>query len=210
MMNPGFELFHYWRSSSSWRVRWALFHKGIDFKSTQVNLLDGESESPEHAARNPAGFVPVLKTHDGHYLTESLAIIRYLEELYPTPSLFPGTALDHAQIWALAEVINSGTQPLQNIPVMDRHTSDPEEKKKWSQGWILQGLDIYEKLAKMSCGKFSHGNELSVADICLIPQCYNATRFEVDFRQFPTISRVYDECHRIESLQKSHPDQYKP
>ena len=191
-------------------MRWALHYKGIPFECTPIGLLDGEAEGAEHRARNPAGLVPVLKTSDGHYLTESLAIIRYLEELYPTPTLFSGTALDHARIWSLAETINSGTQPLQNIPVTNLHSPDPAEQKKWAQHWIRNGLEVFETLAHENAGRFSHGNELTLADLCLIPQCYNAERFDVSFREFPTISRVYDHCMNLESLQKSHPDQYKP
>jgi maleylacetoacetate isomerase len=210
MTDPHFKLYHYWRSSSSWRVRMALEYKKIPFSAVAVGLLNGESESPEHLKRNPAGFVPVLETSDGNYLTESLAIIRYLEELYPTPSLLPGTALDHARIWALAETINSGTHPLQNIPVMQLHSSDPAEQKKWSQHWIRNGLEIFETLSAKTAGKFSHGDQFSIADVCLIPQCYNAARYEVDFRQFPTIARVYDACFGLECQKKSHPDQYQP
>jgi len=209
-MGSGFKLYHYWRSSSSWRVRFAMEYKKIPFEPIAVSLLNGESESPEHLKRNPAGLVPVLETPDGKYLTESLAIIRYLEEIHATPTLFPGTPLDHARIWALAEVINSGTHPIQNPPVVQRHSSDPAEQKRWMQYWIHQGLETYEKLCTAEAGLFSHGDQLSLADLCLIPQCYNATRHGVDFRQFPTIARIHDSCSALESLKKSHPDIYQP
>ena len=210
MNQDRFKLYHYWRSSCSWRVRWALEYKKIPHTLIAVNLLNGESEGPEHLKRNPAGFVPVLETPDGHFLTESLGIIRYLEELYPTPTLFPGTALDRAQAWALAEIVNAGIQPLQNIPTMTFHSSDHEEQKRWNQHWILSGLQTYELLATPHAGKFSRGDELSVADLCLMPQLYNALRHNVDFSNFPTISRIFENCNALESLKRSHPDTHKP
>ena len=157
MITPEFNLYHYWRSSSAWRVRFALHHKGISFNPIAVNLLNGESESEAHLKRNPAGFVPVLEilngTHRGTFLTESLSIIRFLEESHPnSPSLFPGTAIDHAHIWSLAEVINAGTQPLANIPVTDFHSQDAEEKKRWTQHWIRNGLETFETLARTKAG----------------------------------------------------------
>jgi maleylacetoacetate isomerase len=205
MHNPEYKLYHYWRSSTSWRVRWALEIKKLPYTPIHVHLLNGEVESPEHLKRNPAGTVPVLETSEGHLLTESLAIIQYLEELYPQPSLLPGTALDHARIWALAEVVNSGTHPIQNLPVLEKISADPIEQKKWAQFWIRSGLELYEKLSAPRAGNYSYGNELTIADLCLIPQCYNATRYEVDFRDLPTISRVNNSCLPLETLQKAHP-----
>ncbi len=214
---PKFKLYHYWRSSSSWRVRWALEIKGISYDAIPVNLLNGESESEAHLARNPAGFVPVLEIVNPEnalagpeFLSESLSIIRYLEDLFPEPAVLPGSPLDRAHIWSLAEVINSGTQPIQNIPVMALHSSEPAAQKLWAQHWIRHGLEVYESLCSKQAGSFAYGNTLTLADLCLIPQCYNAERYEVDFRVFPTISRIYDSCINLVSLQKSHPDRFKP
>jgi maleylacetoacetate isomerase len=210
MSHPHFTLYHYWRSSSSWRVRIALEYKKIPTEWVHVHLLNGESESAAHLERNPAGSVPVLECDDGEFITESLAIIRYLEELYPTPSLLPGTALDHARIWAMAEVINSGTAPLQSLGVMAYFSEDPAAQKKWSQHWIRSGLETYEKLASKTSGSFSHGDTFSLADACLVPQCYNAARYDIDFREFPTLSKAYDSSMKLEAVQRSHPDHYQP
>ena len=215
MNQPEYNLYHYWRSSSSWRVRFALHYKGIPFHPIPVSLLNGESESPEHLKRNPAGFVPVLEflsgDHQGEFLSESLSIIRFLEENHPTtPTLFPGSAYDHARAWSLAEVINSGTQPIANIPVTHFHSSDPTEQKRWSQHWMKTGLQTYESLCKNQAGQFSYGDQFSIADVCLIPQLYNADRFEVDLSSCPTLLRIRESVKKLPAHSLSHPDAYKP
>jgi maleylpyruvate isomerase len=154
-----------------------------------------------------------LKTgiHAGSFLTESLGIIRFLEETHPeAPTLFPGTALDHARIWALAETINSGTHPLQNIPVMAMHSDDPEAQRRWAQHWIRQGLEVFEKLASREAGSFAYGDHFSLADVCLIPQLYNAERYQVDLSAFPQILRAKAKSAQIPALLKAHPDRFNP
>jgi maleylacetoacetate isomerase len=205
-----FTLYHYWRSSSSWRVRFALEVKKIAYEKIAVNLLNGESESAEHLKRNPAGFVPVLKTSDGHLLTESLSIIRYLDELFPEPPLLPGTAYDRAKIWSLAEIINSGTHPLQNLPVLERVSSDKAVQKTWAQHFIRKGLETYEHACSRHAGRYSYGDSLTVADLCLIPQLYNANRYEVDFSDLSAILRVQQTCEILAPYLASHPDRFKP
>ncbi len=209
-MSTSYLLYHYWRSSSSWRVRWAFEHKRIPFEAIHVGLLNGESESEEHLKRNPAGMVPVLELSDGNRLTESLAIIRYLDEVHPSEPLQPKNPLDRARVWALAEVINSGTAPIQSLNVMYYHSQDPAEQRKWSQHWIRSGLSIYEKLVAGQAGLYSHGDVASLADLCLIPQCYNALRYDIDLSEFPTISRIHESAKLLEPYQKSHPDRYMP
>jgi maleylacetoacetate isomerase len=210
-----YHLYHYWRSSTSWRVRLALEWKKLAYETTHVGLLNGESESPEHLKRNPAGFVPVLElktgTHTGSYLTESLAIVRFLEETHPeAPTLFPGSALDHARIWALAETINSGTHPLQNLPVLAEVSDDLDAQKKWARHWIKHGLSVFEELATRKPGKFSHGDHFSLADLCLIPQIYNAERYNVTLESFPRIQAIQSACRDLPAVLKSHPDHFKP
>ncbi len=212
MSASAYRLYHYWRSSSSWRVRLALEWKGLTAEMREVHLLNGESESAEHIARNPAGFVPVLELLPNHtYLTESLAIIRFLEETHPeAPTLLPGNAVDRAKIWAMAEVINAGTQPIQNIPVAALHSTDPTEQKKWIQHWIKEGLQVFEILSKQSPGKFAYGNEFSLADALLIPQVYNAERWEVSLESFPRIREAIQNSANLEAVLRSHPDRYAP
>jgi maleylacetoacetate isomerase len=207
---PEFTLYHYWRSSSSWRVRFALEVKKIPYEKVAVGLLNGESESAEHLARSPAGFVPVLKVSNGEYLQESLSIIRYLEELYPEPKLLSGTALDRARIWTLAEVVNSGTHPLQNLPVLARVSEDKEVQKTWAQHFIRSGLQVYETMCAKGAGRYSHGDDLSVADLCLIPQLYNADRYGVDYSDLKNILRIQGNVHGLDAYTASHPDRFVP
>lgn len=215
MKDAHYRLYHYWRSSSSFRLRFALEYKGIPFLETPINLLNGESESEAHLKRNPAGFVPVLEIlkgeHQGQFLSESLSIIRYLEMTHPeTPTLLPGTAFDQAKIWELAEVINSGTQPLGNMPVTFFYSENPVDQKRWMQHWTRSGLAVFEAICSKTAGQFSYGDRLSLADICLIPQLYNATRQEVDLAEFPTVLKVQKNAQKLEAFQKAHPDAYKP
>lgn len=209
---PRLRLYHYWRSSSSWRVRWAFAFKGVESEMVPIDLLSGESESPEHLARNPAGFVPALEFIDEEntYLTESLAIIQWIDELVPAPTLLPGSAMDRARIRQLAETVNSGTQPLQNLGAQYRHSDDPVERKKWAQHWNHLGLDVYEKLVRSTAGSYSFGDTLTLADLCLIPQCYNARRFDVDVSAFPIVSRIEAAALKAPSCVASHPDRYAP
>lgn len=207
-------LFHYWRSSSSWRVRWALALKGIPCEFIAVNLLDDESEQPAHLARNPMGFVPALEILNSkssvRFLGESVAIIEWLEEVHPLPTLFPNDPLERARTRQLAEIVNAGTQPVQNLSVTLRHSPDPEEQKKWSQHWIRKGLGAYEKLVQETAGLFSIGNTLTFADLFLIPQCYNAGRNDVPLSEFPTIQKIHEQAIQTEACMKSSPDRFKP
>lgn len=211
-------LYHYWRSSSSWRVRWALAIKGVNCSFHSVNLLNDETESPEHLKRNPHGYVPVLEIQnsatDIAYLSESVAILEWLEETFPkspnVASLYPGPPLNRARIRQLCEVINAGTQPLQNLNVLHLHSNDPQEQKKWAQYWIRKGLHAYETLAAPWAGRFSVGNDLSAADLFLIPQLYNARRQEIAIEEFPLLAKIFAECAQTLPYQASEPDRFKP
>lgn len=208
-------LYHYWRSSCSWRVRWALAIKNVPCEWVAVNLLTDEPESPSHRARNPMGYVPALEILDQphapvHFLGESVALIEWLEETYPEPSLFPKNPLLKARARQLAEMINSGVQPIQNLNVTQRHSSDPQEQKAWNQHWIRNGLQAYETLVKETSGKYSLGDELSYPDLFLIPQCYNALRNEVDLRDFSLVEKIYKAALETEACKASAPDRFQP
>ncbi|MCM0606787.1 MAG: maleylacetoacetate isomerase [Xanthomonadaceae bacterium] len=211
-MTTKLKLYHYWRSSSSWRVRWALTLKNIPHELVAVSLLDGESESAAHRARNPLGYVPVLEISKGEYLFESLAIIQYLEDKYPNPSLLwrSTDSLTRAKIWQLAEIINASTQPLQNLTPQEMYSDDTEKRKSWAKHWNEVGLNAYEVICKETAGEFSVGDELTLADLCLIPQVYNSKRFDVDLSKYPTISRIYERAMREPSCIASEPSQFEP
>jgi len=209
----GLKLYHYWRSSSSWRVRWALDHKGIKTELKAVSLLDGESESPEHRARNPLGYVPALDTPHG-ILTQSSAIVAWLDEISSEPPLYGASTWERARIRQLGAVIAEDTQPIQNLPVLHLHSSDAKEQKKWAQHFIRQGLGAFETLAAGTAGEFSVGDRLSWADLCLIPQLYNADRFGIPVgsqdSEFPLLTRIAQACERLPSYLSSHPSRHEP
>ena len=210
-MNEKLTLFHYWRSSSSWRVRWALKMKKIDgVEYVAVNLLTGESESQTHLKRNPLGFVPVLQVGE-KFLVESVAIIEWLEELIPSPSLFPGNSYDRAQIRSLVEIVNAGTQPVQNLTVTDKITDDEEKRGDWNRFFIRRGLGAYQTLAERSAGKFSVGDQVTAADLFLVPQLYNAARNEIDVeKEFPLLHRIQSDAQKTAEYAASNPDAFKP
>lgn len=216
-------LYHYWRSSSSWRVRWGLALKGIPCEYVAVDLLSGESESPQHAARNPLGYVPVLEFLGGSlhgrsaeapvrpFLAESMAILEWAEEVHPEPRLLAGDAFHRAWIRQLAEVINADTQPLQNLGPQYLHSSEDAGKRKaWAQHWIRNGLAAYESLVIHTAGKFSVGDAITLADLFLVPQCYNAERYEVPLDPYPTVKRISEAALATPEGRASHPDRYKP
>ncbi len=213
-------LYHYWRSTSAWRVRWAMAYKDITPKFVSIGLLDGEAESEAHRARNPLGYVPVLefpeeKDPSRRYLVESLPIIEYLEEVSPQKPLLPTNSRDRAHVRALAETINAGTQAVQNLTVQIylAPDSDPDhaaKRKAWAVHWITHGLEAYEILAAKRSGKFSFGDSLTLADLFLVPQCYGAIRNEISFAHLPTVARAYANALETESYLASEPERFKP
>jgi maleylacetoacetate isomerase len=202
-------LFHYWRSSSSWRVRWALEIKNIKYTSQHIDLLSGESEREPHLSRNPMGYVPALEV-DGKILIESMAIIEWIEETYPEPSLFPKDSIDRAHVRALAEIINAGIQPVQNLNVLDKYSDDAEKRKEWAQYFIRRGFLAYEKLIKKTSGIYSFGDELTMADLFLIPQVYNAKRQNLALHEFPLIEKIFNNALKTDSGKASAPENFQP
>lgn len=209
MTGPRLRLYHHWRSSASWRVRWALALKGVPCDYTHVNIALGETETPEHLARNPLGYVPVLEI-DGVPLLESIAIIEWLEETQPEPRLLPGSALERATIRQLAEIISADTHPLQNLSAQELHSPDPEERKRWARHWIRNGLSAYETIARRSAGIYSVGDSVTLADLCLVPQAYNAERYGIALSDFPTIERIHARATATEACRASAPERYQP
>lgn len=199
-------LFGYWRSSASWRVRVALHLKGIPHEVVPVNLLKAEHRLPEHLARSPLGQLPVLELDDGTCLTQSLATIGYLDALVPTPRLIPLDPVDRAQVWALAEVINSGTQPLQNMTLLQRISDLGGDRMAWGKRAIFEGLSGLQALSAPLRGHFLFGDAPSLADLCLVPQLYNARRFDVDLSTLQPLVDIEARCEAIEAFQLAHPD----
>lgn len=185
-------LYGYWRSSSSWRVRIALHYKGLDFENVPVHLVreGGEQLQSEHLARNPMGQVPVLEV-DGVYLGQSMAILEYLEEQHPEPALLPKAPLQRAEARRIAEVINSGVQPMQNLSLVKRlHADFGADKVAWMRSVIQDGMDRLEQSVAGTPGPFLVGDAPSYAEVCLIPQLFNARRWGCDVSAWPTLLRA--------------------
>jgi maleylpyruvate isomerase len=203
----------YWRSSSAYRVRIALALKGISYEPAFVHLLraGGEQKQPEFLGKNPLGQIPVLELeHDGTtvFLSQSLAIIEYLEERFPTPALLPRDLLARARVRELAELVNSGIQPFQNTGTAKFLTeAAPElDKSRWFRHFIGQGLASLETRARELSGRFLVADEVSLADVLLVPQLYAARRIEVPLEGFQTLLRVEAACLAHEGFAIAHPD----
>jgi maleylacetoacetate isomerase len=205
-------LYTYWRSSSAYRVRLALAAKGVPYRSVPVNLLEGAQRSAEHTARSPMGFVPCLEVN-GEAFVESVAIIELLEALYPEPPLLPKDPFARARVRALVEIVNAGTQPLQNLGVLQKLSSDGEVRKEWIQHFIAKGLGAFEAMMDANAardpgsrGRFAYGDALSMADCYLVPQVYNARRYAVDLARFPRVARVADAVNGTDAGRAAAPE----
>ena len=207
-------LYTYWRSSAAYRVRIAFGLKGVEYEPRFVHLLreGGEQYSPEYRALNPQSRVPTL-VHDGVTITQSLAIIEYLDEIHPNPPLLPLDEAGRARVRSLAQVIVSDVQPLQNTSVT-RYLRGPlgltdEQLAAWLAEWIGRGMGALEaRLARdRETGEFCHGPTPTMADCCLVPQCYSARRFGVDPKQFPTITRIEAACAALPGFAGAAPEQ---
>ncbi|XP_006036016.1 maleylacetoacetate isomerase isoform X1 [Alligator sinensis] len=196
-------LYSYFRSSCSWRVRIALALKGITYDQVPVNLLKdgGQQLAAEFQVVNPMQQVPALKI-DGITLSQSLAIIEYLEETRPNPRLLPQDQKKRAQVRMISDHIVSGIQPLQNLAVLQRVG---EKKLEWAQHYITNGFQALERILKNTAGRYCVGDEVSMADLCLVPQVYNAERYKVDLALYPTITRINKTLLELEAFQVSHP-----
>lgn len=197
----------YWRSSCTYRVRIGLALKGVAYDVVPVNLLEGAQSSEAYVGMNPAAQVPTLELDDGTRLTQSVAILEYLEERVPEPPLLPRDALGRARVRQLVEIINAGIQPLQNLSVLTRLEAAGVDKKEWSVFHIERGLRAYEKLAESCAGQLSFGDAPTLADCFLVPQMYNARRFGIDVeRELPLLFAIDARCATLDAFRAAHPD----
>lgn len=198
-------LYTYWRSSCSWRVRIALNLKGIDFKSIPVHLVKdgGQQLDSDYKSKNPMAEVPTLEI-DGISLTQSVAIMEYLEETRPTKPLLPCDPVARAKVRQISQIIAAGIQPVQNLRVLKKHGI--EHKVDWGQWAINHGFEALEIELTKTAGKFSVGDDVTMADLCLVPQVYNANRFKVDMTKYPTIARIDAALSELPEFKKAHPD----
>ena len=202
-------LYDYWRSSAAYRVRIALNLKGVDYESRQIDLREDEQKSSEYRALNPQGLVPMLEI-DGHRLTQSLAIINYLDLRFANQPLIPASAAERAHVVAMAMAIACDIHPLNNLRVLKYlknelgHSQD--EIDAWYAHWIVEGLPALEAMAAPRAGKFLVGDAPTGADVCLIPQLYNARRFDVPLDDYPTLLRAEENANQLEAFAAAHPD----
>lgn len=197
-------LYSYFRSSCSWRVRIALALKSIDYETVPINLVKdgGQQFSEEFQALNPMKQVPALKI-DGIIIGQSLAIIEYLEETRPTPRLLPQDPKQRGLVRMISNLISSGIQPLQNLSVLEQ--VGQENRLTWAQKAISSGFNALEQILQSTAGKYCVGDEVSMADLCLVPQVANAERFKVDLTPYPTINHINKSLLALEAFQVSHP-----
>ena len=204
------KLYHYWRSSCSWRVRWALALKDLPYESIPVDILAGEHQSAAYLAKNPSGLLPCLDV-GGTLLGESLAILEWLEDVQPTPALLPKDPLQAALARQLALTVVAGTQPLQNPKTLALFLPDAlkEQRPERARTAIRQGLQVFRNVRSRAkpLGPFSLGPTVTVADLCLIPQLYNARRFDIDpATEFPELEAIYQACMATPACQAAAPE----
>lgn len=201
-------LYNYFRSSTSYRVRLALHFKNIPFEYKPINLLKGEQRSAEYLKINPLGGVPTLG-HQGKVIPESFAIMEYLEEVHPEPRLFPQDSYLKARVRQVCEVINSFMHPLGNLKTLQYleklHGYTQEQKDAWVQHWAEQGLETLETTLKEFSGTYCFGDQVTMADLFLIPQLLTCQRFKVDISKYPTLVKINENCLKLEAFKKAHP-----
>ncbi len=192
-----------------YRVRIGLALKGLDYESVAVDLLAGAQHKPAYRAINPQRLIPALDAGDGDIMTQSLAILEWLEETHPEPALLPGSARDRARIRAMAMVIACDVHPLVNIRIgraMEAMDVSPARRSKWSERWIVDGLQVLEPMVEKFGRGFAFGDTPTLADCCLIPQVYSAIRLEIPMSGFPAISAVVEHAARHPAFVAAHPD----
>ncbi len=213
-MAGSLKLYSYWRSSAAYRVRAALHLKQLPCEIVPVHLLanGGEQHAAAYRSLNPQELVPTLL--DGsRVFRQSLAIIEYLDEAHPgAMSLLPSTARDRARVRALAQLVACDIHPLNNLRVMqflEREFSTPQvERERWTRHWIVEGLRAFEAMLadNASTGLYCEGDVPTLADVCLVPQLYNARRAGIDLRAFPTILRIESECLALPAFDAARPE----
>lgn len=205
------QLYTYYRSSAAYRVRIALNLKQLPYTAVPVNLLEGEQLSKEYGAVNPQALVPCLKLEDGSVISQSGAILEWLEECYPEPPLLPAQARDRATVRGMINHIACDIHPLNNISILfylrDQLQAEPGAISDWYSQWIHRGFTGLETQVREGDGEYCWGREVSLADCYLIPQVYNAMRFNVDINPYPALMSVFHHCNTLEAFQHAHPDQ---
>ena len=205
------KLYGYFRSSAAFRVRIAPNLKKLDYETAAIHLRRNDQTKPDYLAVNPQGLVPALED-DGRTLIQSLAIIEYLDEIYPDPPLLPEHPADRARVRALAEIVACDIHPINNLRVLRylTHSLGRNEATivNWYNHWIDAGFRAFERLLVEDgrTGAFCHGDGPGLSDVALVPQVVNAERYRLDLAPYPTIVRIYQSCMALEAFAAAHPD----
>jgi maleylacetoacetate isomerase/maleylpyruvate isomerase len=200
------KLYTYFRSSASFRVRIALNLKGLAYEPVFVHLAKGEHRQPKYTRVNAQALVPTLELDDGTRLTQSLAIMEWLDEKHPSPALLPKDPVQRARVRAISDLIACEIHPLNNLRVLQhlkRLGQTQEQIDTWYRHWIADGLQKVE--AEASGSKFCHGDAPTMADCCLVPQIFNAQRYNSDLAPYPKTMRVFENCMKLEAFDRAQP-----
>lgn len=203
------QLYNYYRSSASYRVRIALALKGLDYEYHSVHLQKNEQLSESYAAFSASRLVPLLRDGE-HVVTQSIAIMEYLDETHPEPALLPKSALERARVRALAFDIACEIHPLNNLRVL-RYLVGPlkvseDDKNRWYRHWVETGLEVVERQLAVQPSTYCHGDTPTMADCVLVPQIFNAKRFECRVDHVPNVMRVFDACMKLDAFEKTRPE----
>jgi maleylpyruvate isomerase len=204
------KLYTYFRSSAAFRVRIALNLKGLEYQAQLVSLPKGAHREAQYAKVNPQALVPTLVSRDGWHLAQSLAIIEYLDETHPQPPLIPREAKARARVRSLSLLIACEIHPLNNLRTLKYLKRElklgEDQVNAWYRHWIAEGLGKLEaELGEAGTGRFCHGDAPTMADCCLVPQIFNAQRYDCDLAPYPTVLRVFDECMKLDAFERAQP-----
>lgn len=206
-----FKLHNFFRSSTSTRLRVALAYKGLPYEYASYVLRRGDTRTESYLRMNPAGLVPVLEREDGKFMTQSLAIIEWLEEQHPEPALLPRDADGKARVRSLAYMVACEVHPLNNLRVLgylsDTFGADEDAQRKWFVHWVTETFDALETVLarEPETGDFCHGSEPTLADVCLYAQVWNNRRFDIELSKWPTISRIFTALDAIPAFHSAAP-----
>jgi len=203
------KLYSYWRSTTSYRVRIALNLKGLAYEVTSVDLVAGDQRAADYVDLNPGKGVPTLVLDDGTVLTQSMAILEYLDATEPAPRLIPTDPLERAKVMAVAHSVALDIHPVNNLRLIgqlkSRFGATPEDARDWMDHWMVEGFTAVEALLPDS-ESFAFGSAPNIADICITAQVYNAHRWGVDLEPFPKITRIEAACLNLPAFADAHPD----
>ena len=203
------KLYTFFRGSSPFRLRIALNLKGLAYQPVFVHLAKGEHRKSEFGKINPQQLLPALELDDGQVLNQSLAIIEYLDEKYPQKPLIPREVLARARVRSLSYLVACEIHPLNNLRVLQHLRGalgqNEDQVAAWYRHWIADGLAKFEAQVKGSAGKFCHGDTPSMADCCLVPQIFNARRYQNDLAPYPVTMRIFEACMQLEAFDRAQP-----